>query len=106
MSLTDSVVERWESGAWVSTPRSLRAGGRVELEDFRPGDYRLSVLATPADPMPGAFVEGCARLYAMRTTMRPVEFGTDGATIGSFNLSAALLRSGAGEVLRTIRRIG
>ena len=103
--LTDSAAERWESGAWVSAPGSLRPAGRFALDDFRPGEYRLTVTATPDAAMPAPFVEGVSRLYAMRTTARPVD-NTDGGTGATFNLSAALLRSGAGEVLRQLRRIG
>ena len=101
VELTGSVVERWESGAWVSAAVSLRAAGRVVLEDFHPGDYRVTVTATPAAVMPTAFVEGVSRLYALRTTMRPTYEGDD-ASGAPMNLSAALLRSGAGEILRTI----
>ena len=103
--LAGSVFERWDGQAWVSAPGSLRPAGRFALDDFRPGDFRVSCTATPADPMPTAFVEGVSRLYAMRTTARPVD-NTDGGTGATFNLSAALLRSGAGEVLRGIRRLG
>ena len=104
VALTDSTVERWTAGGWVSAAVSLRAAGRVVLEDFRPGDYRVTVTATPAAVMPGAFVEGCSRLYSLRTTMRPTYEG-EGASGAPMNLSAALLRSGAGEILRTIRRL-
>ena len=104
LALTDSSVERWESGAWVSAPRHLRAGGRVVLEDFRAGDYRLAATATPAVVMPTAFIEATARLYAARTTARPVD-NTEGGTGATFNLSGMLLRSGAAEVLRQLRRI-
>ena len=104
VALTGSVVERWESAGWVPATVSLRAGGRRVLDSFRPGDYRVTVTATPAAVMPGAFVEGVSRLYALRTTMRPT-FDGDGGSGAPMNLSAALLRSGAGEVLRTIRRL-
>ena len=102
--LTDSVFERWDGQAWVSATGSLRPAGRFELDDFRPGDFRVACTATPADTMPTVFIEGCSRLYAMRTTARPVD-NTDGGTGATFNLSAALLRSGAAEVLRSIRRM-
>ena len=102
--LTGSTFQRWQSGAWESAPGSLRPAGRFKLDGFTPGDYRIEVTATPPDTMPGAFVEGVSRLYAMRTTARPV--AAEDAGGAPFNLSSALLRSGAGEVLRSIRRLG
>ena len=94
VTLTGSVAERWESGAWASAPGSLRPAGRFALDGFRPGEHRLTVTATPDATMPGPFVEGVARLYAMRTQARPADNATETGTGATFNLSAAILRSG------------
>jgi len=81
----------------------LSVDGAALTVDDMAGTFELRVEAAPASAMPREFVTGVARLYAMRTAKRPGDADEVGGTL---NLSASILRSGAGEALRAIRRIG
>ena len=93
-------VEVWQSGAWVSAAHELRPAGRVMVPAA--GEYRIAVDLTPADPAPVEAIEGTARLYALRTTLRPGDKGIDEAAL---SLGAAMSKSGAYEVLRFVRQV-
>ena len=93
-------VEVWQSGAWASTAHELRPAGRVLVPAA--GTYRITVDLTPADPAPTEAVEGTARLYALRATLRPGDKGIDEAAI---SLGGAMSKSGAYEVLRFVRKV-
>lgn len=103
VTLEAQTVRVWKSGAWADANHALRPAGRVELKSDYPGEFEFAATATPRTEMPGAFVEAVARLYAMRTTTRPGD--ADSLTGAQFNLSNALFRSGASELLASIRSI-
>ena len=93
-------VDVWQSGAWVSAAHELRPAGRVMVPAA--GEYRIAVDLTPAADPPVEAIEGTARLYALRTTLRPGDKGIDEAAL---SLGAAMSKSGAYEVLRFVRNI-
>ena len=93
-------VDVWQSGAWVNVAHELRPAGRFMVPAA--GEYRIVVDLTPADPAPVEAIEGTARLYALRTTLRPGDKGIDEAAL---SLGAAMSKSGAFEVLRFVRKI-
>ena len=100
VTLADIAVRKWNVDDYEAVTVERRPGGRVVLAEA--GDYEFTAEATPAEDMPHQFIEACGRLYAYRTTRRP---GDAGELSDVVNLSAAVIRSGAGEVLLGIRRL-
>ena len=90
-------VEVWRSGAFEAADYELRPSGRVRLA--LPGSYRIGVSLAPPTPAPYGAREGVARLFGLRETKRSGD-----ADIGLPQFGNALLRSGAAEIMRPLRR--
>ena len=92
------VVDVWDDAAadWTtpSPGHRMRPAGRVMVHAA--GWYRVRCSLLPAAPPPDPIGEAIGRCFAMREQMRPGDKTLDGTAV---NLSASIIRSGAGEVL-------
>lgn len=104
VELTTLTVRMWREGAWVESSYVLRPGLRVELPEA-PGEYELAAVVEVAAPMLTAAVEAIVRLFGYRETRRSGDVG-DVLAAGPLNLSSAMRRSGAADILRAgIRKV-
>ena len=108
--LTDPVnvtsVVLWDdaAAAFQSSDFIVRPVGMVRLPTA--GVYRIVASATPSSNYPASVIEGIARLFAFREIHRPQR--GDGVTTDSGlppTQAGAVLRSGAGEILRHVPRM-
>ena len=102
--VTITTVRRWNdaNGAWETAEYTARPSGRFLVD--RSGIYEVVSTLLPDTVAPSEAVEACARLFAFRENYRPKRSGSiedDGTPIRQ---SGAILRSGAGEILRGIRQ--
>lgn len=100
-------VERWDDSedprAYVTEEYHYAPGGAVAVA--RDGVYRVVASLTPPAATPEEAVEALARLWAIREQFRPGDF-REAVDIGGAvaQLSGAVMKSGAAEILRTIKR--
>ena len=97
-------VKRWDDDAedYVDDPWRNMPAGRLRVATV--GTIEIVADVTPPDPISPIAVEGAARLWAYRELLRPVA-GADGLA-GTGSLSAAMFRSGASGILRSLKRRG
>ena len=76
--------------------------GRIKVATV--GTIEIIADLLPATPAPVLAIEGAARLWAYRELLRPVA-EVDGLT-GTGSLSAAMFRSGASGILRSLKQRG
>ena len=99
--IVPGTVERWDdaSGAFAATTAyTVRPAGRIRVHAI--GTYRLtSMLSGPVAP-PAEVIEAVARIWAWRENQRP---GDADISEVALNLSGAVMRSGAAEVVRHLR---
>ena len=98
-------VELWSDSAAdfeATTAYTVRPNNTIRLHS--PGTYRITANVSSPAAVPDEVTEGVARVWAIRETLQPgdQEMGGDGGQV--LNLAGAVLRSGAGEVLRHLRR--
>lgn len=97
-TVTLGTVELWNdttAAFEATTAYTVRPSNRLRLH--RPGTWRITAsVDAPADLAP-EFAESAARLWAFRENRRPGDVDLAGASV---NLSGAMQRSGAAEVIR------
>lgn len=103
VTLTLTSVERWDDDLLALVPAvyTVRPGGRLVVNE--PGDYKVICRLLPDTKPPTEALEAMARLFALREVNRP---GDATENIGDQpSLSNAMVRSGASEIVRHIRRV-
>ena len=95
------VIREWSDtlGDWQAVTVTRRPAGMVRLP--RSGEFEIAVEVEAAASIPPEAVEGVARLFAYRDTLKP---GDLSEIAGEQQvLSGGLMKSGAAECLRPIR---
>ena len=95
-------VERWDdsAAAFVSTPGyTRRPENRLRLH--APGTYRLTATVNAPDVLPPEVTEAVARCWAFRENRRPGDLDVGEVPV---NLAGAVMRSGAAECIRHLKR--
>ena len=101
-------VQRWDDAAeaFRTEPYILRPLGAIRVQ--RSGTYQIAASATPNTAYPIAIQEATARLFAFRETSRPQRSKMAGSVDDQSGLpttlAGAVMKSGAGEILRFIPR--
>ena len=98
-------VELWSDSAAdfeATTAYTVRPNNTIRLHS--PGAYRITATVSSPAILPPEVTEAVGRIWAIRENTRPgdTDLGGDGGQL--LNLAGAVLRSGAGEVLRHLRR--
>lgn len=104
VTVTVVSVERWDdtAEAFTAADYSIKPGGRIRLVSI--GTFKIVADLLPPAAPPALAMEAAARLWAYRELLRPVA-GSDGLA-GSGSLSAAMYRSGASGILRSLKLTG
>ena len=97
VELVSIAVRRWTAGDWAASTHVARPGLRLELPT--PGEYEVAATVSVAAPMLNAAIEALTRLFGFRETRRSGDTG-DALAPGPLNLSSAMRRSGAADILR------
>lgn len=98
-TISATSVKVWRSGAFAAVDYELRPSGRILVGEA--GEYQIvAAVLAPEVSLPAAR-EGVARLFAFREVLRPGDLVIDQISVVS--MAAAMLRSGASEILRTLR---
>ena len=97
VELVTLTVRRWTAGAWAASTHVARPGLRLEFP--APGEYEVAATVGVPAPMLNAAIEALTRLFGFRETRRSGDTG-DALAPGPLNLSSALRRSGASDILR------
>ena len=100
VTLGAPVVRVWSDDAedWTAATYKKRPAGRVRVSAS--GEYEISVTANPSITIPPEAIEGVARLFAYRETLRPGDITE--VTGEQQVLAGAVMKSGCAEVLRAI----
>lgn len=104
VNLSITSVKRWDDDAGlVDATFKSRPGGRIVVPVA--GDYEVTCSLLPAGDPPEEAEEGIARLWAAREVSRPGDRGGEGGFDPGASLSNAVVRSGASEIVRHLRRL-
>ena len=100
VTLGAPVVRLWDDNTedWTPAIFRKRPAGRVRVNQS--GEYDISIEADASTTIPAEAIEGVSRLFAYRETLRPGDLTE--VTSEQQNLSGAMMKSGAAEVLRAI----
>ena len=103
--VTITTVRKWNDSteAYESVSYKLRPQSRILLD--ADGVYEIVATVLPPTPAPAAAIEGAGRCYAYQTAFRPaVSTMSEGGSVSPPRLAGVLIRSGASELLASLRR--
>lgn len=97
--------KKWSDDAesFVSADYTLRPAGRIAVADR--GYFEITSSALAPVEVPGAAVEAAARVYSYQSQFRPgISTISEGGAITPPRLAGAILKSGAAELCRDLKR--
>ena len=99
-----TTVRKWDdnSESYQAARYKLRPQSRIRLDDA--GVYEVSCTVLPPTPAPAAAIEGAGRCYAYQSSFRPgTSMMSEGGSVTPPRLAGALIKSGASELLASLR---
>ena len=98
-------VQRWDDETWAyvdPTPaHRVMPAGRIEVSEA--GIYQVTADLTPQATVPDEAVEAVCRLWAFRAQLRPGDLTMGDGSGEQQVLAGAIMKSGAAEIMRTLR---